>query len=618
MRSVLRADLSTGGLTREDVDPGVSRAYLGGKGLGAYYLYRRQAAGTDPLSPVAAIWFIAGPLTGTDMPCGNRYSLCCRSPLTGAWLDSSASGFWGVELRLAGWDAIALTGRAPSPVYLLVEGTDVSLLDASQVWGMNTHDASRWLKDKHRRRGIEPRVVCIGPAGERGALLANVIAEGRALGRGGSGAVLGSKNLKAIVVAAAADSPPVIGPAVPEALAEPLQTVRKKIAAHPYPRRLRAEGTVNNLLTINAAAGLPTRNFRSGVFEKVEEVGGKAVADDLWDGGRRRRPCWRCPLACSHLGVVRSGPWAGLVDSGPEYESLWAMGPQCGVADRGAIAAADWLAEAYGLDTISLGNTIGFLMEASEQGLLKLPPGLEPEGGLRFGNARAVVEMVGRAGRMEDDLGRLVAGGVRRAASELGGGAHAFAMHSKGLELPGYDPRAGYAQGLAMATSDRGACHIRPFAFEPVLGRDPSTTEGKGPWVADRRRAKAIVDSLGLCYFVAASLITTVDGDLFPVTRAVTGFDYDLEEFLRIGERVDNLTRAFNVREGFLRAEDSLPPRLIAEPAPEGAAKGRVVPLQAMLDDYYEYCGWDKEGRPKEETLRRLGLDFALPQAPNA
>jgi len=617
--TMLRVNLSKGTVEEEPLDFDLSRKFLGGKGYGAYIVFRELKKGTDPLAPDNKLVFMTGPLTGTRAPTGNRFCVCTKSPLTGGWLDSHCGGSWGPALKWSGYDGIVVEGRAERPTYLYVHDCEKSLRDASWLWGSDTFTTERLLKDEHGGDGM-PRVVGIGPAGERGALLAAIMSEVRAAGRGGPGAVMGSKNLKAIVVSGSSKpedlvrDPAGMKVAVREAhrkIAEDFRTSRAKSGG------LVIRGSCNIADGINEAGGWPTRNFQTGSFEEILEVDGDAFADSLWVPRQSpgTRPCWNCPISCAHVAIIDKGRWTGTVTEGPEYETVWAFGPQCGVSDREAIARADYLCDYFGIDTMSVGNTIGFLMECFEKGLISKDEtdGVE----LRFGNAEAMVEAVERAGTLRGSLGRLVGNGVKRASEKIGKGSESFAMHSKGMEFPAYEPRAAQGMGLAYARSDRGACHLRPWtAGKEMLGwdaMDPRTTEGKAAEVKKGTQNIAVAwDSSGLCLFASFAYDEAV---VLKMVAAATGFDYkDLDEFLRVGERIDNLTRAFNVREGFRRKDDSLPKRCLEEPHGVGPCKGLVVRLDEMLDEYYALCGWSGDGVPTREKLVSLGLDFVSEQ----
>jgi len=605
---LLRIDLTDEKCKKEPLDPAIARMYLGGKGLAAYMFFNEVKKSVVPLSSDNKLIFMTGPLCGSiGGVCASRFAVCTKSPLTGAWLDSSCGGFWGPELKFAGYDGVIVEGRSDKPVYIHIQDENVEIRSAEDLWGADTFQTMRLLQERHvSDRGV--RVLSIGPAGEKRALLANIIADVRAAGRGGSGAVMGSKNLKAISVVGHKKIKTAENEKFKEAVADAIQKVKKdKITSNDLTYR----GTANLVLGVNAAGGWPTHNFQTGVFEKAEEISGEAFRDHLWGGKPGQRPCWGCIIRCAHVTIIKEGKWAGIVDEGPDYETIWAYGPQCGVSSREMITVADYYSDAYGIDTISLGNTIGFLMECYEKGLISKE---DTDGvDLRFGNAGAMVETVMRAGTVTGRLGELSANGVKRAAEKIGRESEKFAIHVKGLEIPAYDPRAMFGMGLSYARSDRGACHLRPWTVgKEVLGHqpplDPFATQGKAPIVKANTDIIAIVDSMGMCQFMTFAIW---DEEMHAMLNPLTGFNWTKEEFLKIGERINNLTRVFNLREGFLKEDDNLPWRILNEPSPEGPCKGLTVPLEPMLAEYYRLCGWDAEGRPKKEKLQELGLDFA-------
>jgi len=615
----LRINLRTKSIKKEELDEIVVRNYLGSKGIASYILFKELRAGVDPLSSENKLLFLTGALTGTNAPTGNRFSVCAKSPLTNAWCDSHCGGSWGPELKFAGYDGIIVEDKSPEPVYINISDDKVEILGAGNIWGANTFSTHMILKDKHFNRRM-PRVACIGPAGERGALLAAIISEGRAAGRGGMGAVMGSKNLKAIVVTGNKYRPDDLV-SDPEGFRNAVKSCYGKLLEGKWtslspPGRMPLYGTVGIVRDINAAGGWPTRNFQTGTFEHFSELMGETFAENLWVPRKAPgpRPCYHCPILCAHVSIVREGKYLGLYDEGPEYETVWAFGAQCGVFEREAIAKAEYLCDYYGLDTISVGNTIGFLMECYEKGLITND---ETEGlSLKFGDAEAMVAAVEYAGRGHGIIGKLISNGVKRAAAYIGKGSEKFAMHVKGLEVPAYDPRAAQGMGLGYAVGDRGACHLHAWtAGEEMLqppSLDPRKTEKKAGFVKTLVEETNVAwDSAGVCRVLGYTLNIE---DILELVNTATGFNYNLDEFQKIGERINNLTRAFNCREGFSRRDDTLPERLLMEPLPDGPCKGEVVKLNEMLEEYYELCGWDSIGRPTKEKLRDLELDFVIPQ----
>jgi aldehyde:ferredoxin oxidoreductase len=626
--TLLRVDLTTGSIKKEPLNIDVARKFLGGKGYGAYLMFTETEGHLDPLGPLNKLVFMLGPLTGTRAPCSNKFAVCTKSPLTSTWLDSHCGGFFGPELKFAGYDGIIIEGMSSRPVYLAIQDEDVKIRDAGWLWGANTLDTERLLKEKHSDDRLA-RIACIGPAGERKALLANVISERRAAGRGGAGAVMGSKSLKAIVVTGHRKPEDFIHDSEKfnEAVKICYSNLMKSEATSPRSRgvkirgrfrknaTLSIQGTGRIIAGINEAGGLPTRNFQNGMFEGWSEIEGEAFSKHLNVPPEAPgiRSCYGCPIRCGHLSIIKKGKWAGILDEGPEYENIILLGANCGVSDREAIAAAEYFSDFYGLDAMSVGGTIAFLMECYEKGLItkEYTNGLD----LRFGNAEGLVEAIIAGGTDYGKLGSLVANGSRKAAEKIGRDSEKFAIHVKGLEIPAFDPRAAQGMGLCYARSDRGACHLRPFtAGDEMLSVDNADvarrTEGKAQTVKSSMDFNNVVyNSTGLCLFVAFGGMGS--DEIQALITSATGFQYD-DEFLRIGERITNLTRMFNIREGFSSKDDILPFRLLQEPLPSGPCKGEVVKLHPMLEEYYRLCGWDTEGIPKKEKLKELELDFAI------
>ena len=619
---LLRIDLGGRRWKAEPLDEKAARLFLGSKGYAAQLLFRELAPGTEPLSANNKVVIMTGPMTGVaGGPMPNRFSVCTRSPLTGAWVDSHCGGDWGPELKFAGWDGIIIEGVADRPVHIRIRGSDVELADAGELWGKGTFDTMRAIRaDETGER--KPRVLSIGPAGERLSRIAAVIADVRAAGRGGTGAVLGSKKLKAVSVVGNNDVP-LADAATFTGLAK---EAREKLLASQSLKDRKLEGTAGNVRPVNDSGGLPTRNFQQGKFERYDEIAGDAFAKHLWNDSRNLRPCWGCITPCAHYAALRYRgggasaveKGAEVIEEGPEYETIVLNGSNLGISDREVLAGADRLMDDFGIDTISFGNTLGFLIECFEMGLI----GDNETGGiaLRFGDPELLLRAIPIAARREGPLGTLLADGVRAASERVGKGSGDFAMHVKGLEIPAYDPRASPAQALAYAVSDRGACHLRPFMYgsehfgkSPRL--DPAVYDGKAKEVRSGQERNALADALGICKFYAYGLSLTKD--ILPLINAATGFDYQQGDFLQVGERINNLTRMFNVREGFDRDDDRLPPRCL-EPLRTGKRAGMPMELDRMLPEYYRECGWDPNGAPTAEKLRSLGLDFAVVDRPPA
>lgn len=608
MGSILYVDLNAGTSRSESLPEEVAELFLGGKGLGAFLLYKMTRPRVDPLTPEYPLIFSTGPLTGTLAPTGNRFAVVTKSPLTGTFLDCHCGGPFGIALKRSGYDAVVISGRAEAPSALVIENRKVEVAAANDVWGKTTQESEAMLRHKF---GDESEVSCIGPAGERLAPIACIYSGMRVAGRGGAGAVMGSKNIKAVV--ASGDSPIEVYD-VDEFKRAAWSAHRLIRMNETTVRQLPKYGTNNILEVVNVMGGLPVRNFQKGVLDEPESVFGESWRKDIWT---RDRACLNCPIACSKTASVKSGEYAGATCEGPDYETTWALGPNCGVTDRGAIVRANEICDLYGVDTISTGGAIGFAMECFERGLLALDDldGIDAT----FGNARSMVQLAEKIAKGEG-VGRTLQNGVRRSARvfEEAKGTQGFqdcAIEVKGMELPAYEPRGAQGMGLAYATSDRGACHLRAYTVGQELlgywgGVDPQAVEGKAQLVIDKQNEKAVVDSAGLCFF---SFFAISLKEIRRMVVAATGIKYESSRDLELlGERIYNLTRMFNAREGLSKDDDRLPRRLLEVPLAEGAAKGRVVRLSDMLPEYYALRGWDAQGIPTEEKLQHLRLSRLL------
>ncbi len=595
MGKVLRVDLTEGRITTEDLDMDRARAFLGGRGLATSYLYKEVPADVDPLSPENKLIFVTGPLTGTTAPTGGRYMVVTKGPLTGTVACSNSGGFFGPELKKAGYDMIIIEGKSAKPVYLLVTEDAQELRDASELWGADTHTTTdRLLQETGLKRA---RVACIGPAGEKLVKVACIINDKhRAAGRTGVGAVMGSKNLKAIVAHGSAKVEPASGD-----FRDVVKTKVEKIKADPVTGEgLPKLGTkvLDNI--INANGLYPTRNFQTGVFPATNEVCGEALVEKGYLV--RNSACFACPIGCGRVVELPNG----LKGEGPEYETGWAFGANCGVSDLIAVTEANFLCNELGLDTISAGATIACLMELYERGLVPdedLGKGPRPV----FGSGEAIVYYT-RQMALREGIGDKLAEGSLRLATAYG--HPEYAMVVKGQEMPAYDPRGAQGHGLGYATSNRGGCHVRCYMISPeILGvpqkLDPQTTEGKAEWVKTFQDLTAVIDSSGLCLFTSFALDAQ---DYCDLINAATGYGLSVDEMMQIGERVWNLERMFNLKAGIDPSQDTLPKRLLAEAMPEGPNQGAVVKLEEMLPAYYQVRGWTDKGEPTGEKLQALGL----------
>jgi len=602
--SILHFDLNIAKSKREMLSEETAQSLLGGKGLGAQLLLKMTRPGVSPLSPDNMLIFATGPLTGTIAPTGNRFAVVTKSPLTGAFLDSHCGGPFGIGLKRAGYDAVVLTGRCEAPSVLTIRHGEADVVPASDLWGKTTGQTESDLKQE---LGEQAAVACIGPAGERSAPIAGIVSGLRSAGRGGAGAVMGSKNLKAIAVLG--DEP--ISVKDMNSFKKAAWSAHRLIRMNETTvRQLPRYGTNNILEVINVMGGLPVRNFQVGRLDEPEDVFGESWRRNVWV---RDTACVNCPIGCGKTATLKSGDYEGTTCDGPDYETTWAFGPNCGVTDRDAIVKANEICDEYGIDTISAGGAIGFAMECYEKGLL----GAEDLDGIeaRFGDGKAVVQLTGKIARGEG-IGKMLQNGVRRSAEEFSklkgkDRIRFYAMEVKGMELPAYEPRAAQGMGLGYATSDRGACHLRAYtAGQELLGYwggvDPQANVGKAQLVIDKQNEKAVVDSVGLCFF---SFFAIALKEIRRMVVSATGLRYDTTGDLEVvGERVYNLTRIFNVREGLSERDDDLPKRLLDEPLREGPAKGNAARLGDMLPEYYRLRGWDSNGVPTAEKLRELGL----------
>jgi len=601
MGKFLRVNLTDGSIKEEKISDELLKMFIGGRGLGVKILYDELKPGIDPLSPENKIAILTGPLTGTAAPSSGRWCSVTKSPLTGTIHDSHSGGHFGPELKFAGFDGIIIEGASEKPVYLWIHDGEAELRDASHLWGKDTHDTTDIICKELGDEKI--KVACIGPAGENLVKIACIINDKhRAAGRGGHGAVLGSKKLKAIAVRGTQKPPIAEEEAFREAVRKALDKIKESAVTN---QSLPTYGTAVLVNIINEHGLFPTRNFQTGVFPTASRISGETMAETILV---KKKPCWGCPIACGR--VTKVPPWSPFSGEGegPEYETIWAFGAQCGVDNLEAIAKANYLCNELGLDTISMGHTIGTAMELYEKGYIK--PEQTRGVDLKFGNVEAIVELTWRTA-YRSGLGDDLAEGAKRLAKKYD--APELSMDVKGQELPAYDPRGAQGHGLGYATSNRGGCHLRSYLIAPeILGvpekLDPLTTEGKAQWVITFQDLSATCDSLVLCKFVTFAFGADEFADML---SAATGWKVSTDDIMKIGERIYNLERAFNIREGFKgREEDTLPKRLLEEPMPEGPVKGYVVKLNEMLEEYYRLRNW-KDGVPSKDKLRELGLEKA-------
>lgn len=600
---VLSIDLTGRTVRSEPLDYALLRDYVGGVGLGVRLLYARSPKGVNPLSPDNPIIFASSPLAGTSIAASSKFAVACKSPLTGFIGDSLSSGSLAEELKRMPFDALIVTGRAEALTYLVVLDDEVQFCNAKHLTGLSAFEVEHRIKDE--LGAPEVRVAAIGPAGETGVRYACITNEGRQAGRTGIGAVMGSKNLKAIAFMGT-QSCPVAHPNELEVIAAKLREAMKGVATAKY----RGPGTVGNLTKLNELAALPSYNFRRSSFEGADRLSAESLQREHGvgpgNGGGPSRD-WE------HL-FGTTGKEGHRVTSRVEYESLFALGPLCGIDDPSVVIRAAALCDGLGIDTISTGGTIAWAMESFEKGLLDASDtdGLE----LRFGNGKALLSTIEKIGRREG-IGDLLAEGSRRAATNIGGGSEAWAMQVKGLEMPGYDPRTLKTLALGLAVNARGACHNRSSAYDSdmaLLEGAKGSEPDRGKTAAASEDFAAVLDSLILSKFLRRCF-TDFYAEAAHICQLVTGWDTSAEELRRVGERINVLRKAFNLREGWSVADDTLPPRIFEVDAP-GRSLSRDA-LQAMIGDYYRARGWTSDGLIPSEKLKDLGL-LDLVEADNA
>ena len=589
---ILRVDLSAGDFKTTPLPEEAMPLILGGKGLGAWMLYHEQSPGVEPLSPDNQLFFHNGPLTGTTAPTAGRFGCTTISPATRTYSDTYCGGYWGQMLKYAGYDALAVSGAAHEPVLLVIDDDQVEMKSARHLWGMNISESTRQLRDEY---GQEWQILTIGPPGEQQRNLAGIFNDSRTLARGGVGAVMGSKHLKAILTRGSGS----VHVHDPDGYRRALQLAFRAVRMSSETTLLRQEGTLNILEIVNVMGALPTRNFQKGQFEAAEEVSGDAFRRHNWN---KDYACFGCPIAC---GKYTHPLEDGLVIEGPEYETTFALGPNCAIGERDSIIRMNWWCDEYGLDTISVGGVVGLVMEMFERGHITAADldGIEPS----FGDAEAALALVEKMARVEG-CGEWLCQGVA-AIAERYTKAESYTMHVKGLEMPAYHPNAAKGTALAYAISERGACHLRGAPLGELFSgsADPLSIEGKAQLFRDHQADTALWDSACLCYFPGYGMKLK---ELWQLMTAATGFDYPaVKDFELVGERISTLARLINAREGFSRAQDTLPARNLEQPLAGGPADGHVVELAPMLDEYYRLMGWDEDGIPTDERLVKLQLN---------
>jgi len=605
---ILRIDLSKQSAKEEAIPEELVKNYLGGAGFAIKCLYDEVKPGTPTLDKANKLIFAVGPLTATGASCSSRMAVVAKSPLTGAVGMALAGGQFPTEMKRAGYDMIIIEGRAEKPTYVAIKDGEVKFRSAEKLSGLMTTDTQLFIKEELGDHNY--RIACIGPAGDKVVPMACIVNERRAAGRKGLGAVMGSKNLKAIAVRGH-KKPDVVDA---EKFKKARQAMNKAMKDSPvlYPAFSKA-GTPMVVDAMTEMGIYSIKNWTAtGEINLVKNLG-LAAQDEMII---TRSHCHDCPVGCSQVKLVTSGPYAGYLSEGPEFETTYSLGSAVGVDYLPAVIAGDRLCDEYGIDTISAGVSIGFAMELYEKGILtkKETDGLE----LKFGNHAAMIEML-RKIAYQEGLGALLGQGTKKAAAQIGKGAGDYAMQIKGLELPAYDVRGAKAHGLNYATSYTGADHNRGYAFQEIFDTpipekvDRNAIKGKGQLTKWNQDVRAVTcDCATMCAFLLDMAVASVAcQNTADLVNAATGMNFTAKDVEKIGERLNNVARLFNSGEGFGRKDDTFPKRIMTEPIKAGASAGQLISqkdLDEMLDEYYSVRGWDKDGNPTAAKLKELGI----------
>lgn len=611
-RKLLRINLTNGTVKSEPLNMDWAQKYLGQRGLATKYLIEEMDPKADAMGPDNKLIFATGPLTGTAASTGGRYSVITKGPLTNAIACSNSGGYFGAELKFAGWDMVILEGKSPKPVYILIQDDKCEIKDASAIWGTSVWHADEWLKKEHQDPMMH--IACIGIAGEKGVLYSAIVNDlHRAAGRSGVGAVMGSKNVKAVAVRGTGGVKVKDGKAFLKATADGKKVLQANAVTG---QGLPAYGTQVLMNVINEAGAMPTRNHREVQFEGAHDISAEAMVTPRKSDGKKNlltnQACFGCTIACGRISkidenhfTIKNRPEYWHASGGLEYEAAWALGSNTGVNDLEALTFVNFICNEQGIDPISFGATVSAAMELYDLGLITK----ETTGGidLKFGSAEALVQCVELTGKGEG-FGKELGLGSLRLCTKYG--RPDLSMSVKGQEFPAYDSRGIQGMGLTYATSNRGACHLRSYTVSSeILGipvkTDPLATEGKAALVKAFQDATAAVDSSGLCVFTTFGWSLN---DIAPQVDAACEGNWTPDYLLEVGERIWNMERIFNNRAGLTHKDDTLPPRLLKEAAQTGPAKGLVNGLDKMLPEYYQLRGWTAEGVPTNETLARLSL----------
>ena len=603
-RRMINVDLTKNTISIQKLEENIFRYYLGGSGLAAKLLYDELSTELPSLHPDSPLLFFPGLLTGTPAPTASKLSICAKSPLTGIWDEATVGGTWGAELKFCGYEGVVVTGKAEKPVYLYITPEEIKIKDAQEIWGQDTYNTSRNLKERY---GPKIKVASIGQAGENLVNISSIVIDAphyRLAGRGGMGAVMGSKNLKAIVVKGNI-KPPIENPtALREILKDDRQNIRH------YTEGLHKLGTAGSVEVREYTGDLPIKNFAQSRWSGASKITGQVIVDNLF---KKHYACFACPIGCGKQIKIDVPPF---IVHGPEYETVAAFGSLCLNDDLNSIVEANDLCNRYGIDTISLGMSIAFAMEAYQKSFLNQK---DFEGiNLEWGNSQTIIKLIHQVAK-DEGAGRLLGQGVRLFSKKIGKNSEEFAIHVKGLELPLHDPRAYTGMALSYATANRGGCHLESLSYAIESGipledlgygednrLDPHTSVGKAELVIKLQNYMNVFNALGLCKFLLFGRIGPTK--VVEWLNYVTGWELTKDELLTIGERLHNLKRIYNVRLGIDRKDDTLPPRLLHLARNDGMATGVLPELDKMLEEYYRLRGWDENGIPTEKKLRELGL----------
>jgi aldehyde:ferredoxin oxidoreductase len=604
MRKLLRVNLSNGAIKEENIPQKIATDYLGGRGFGSKYLYDEVPAGTDPLGKQNKLLVGTGLLAGTGAQSLSKWMVYTKSPLTGTFTRNCGGGDFGAWLKWAGFELIIFEGKAAKPAYLYIKDGTYETLDAKDIWGKTVSQTQEYLKKKH---GAKARMICVGPAAEKMVRYAGIFSGRRTAGRNGVGTVMASKNLKAVVIEADRKEELANPAEFKKLVQQQVKGYKGGLGFEPF----RDYGTPMGVDIPGFAMGtFPVRNFRSNDLEGWDKLSFLQYAAIT----QKHSGCYACMLKCGKTRTVTEGPYAGVNSEGPHYETIWAFTGPTGCTDLGATVKADYMCCELGLDSISTGNSIGFAYELFEKGILttKDTDGLV----LKYGDPEPMLKLVEKIGRREG-LGDILAEGVKRAAEKIGKGAEQYAMHVKGLEMPGYEPRAMKALGMHYALSNTGANHCYGYAQQEMGNPRPrlvdaAADDGKGDIVKYNQDYVAAVELVNACTFPANNLeLFGLELIANMLVAALGETKFGSADYLwHVGEKVYNLERCFNIRDGFSRKDDALPKRMYTEPLIGGMRDGEIIRKpDVIIDEYYEARGWDKNGIPTKATLKRLGLD---------